>query len=285
MTDDTTPSLLTADDESRLARAIEAGLLAGEALSRGTWPAGATASDLITLEAEGRAAWQRFLLANVRLVWMVARYEARRTGLNVDELFQEGFVALSQALQRFDHTRGRFTTFALPRVRQHLAEASARRFGELPLPPSRAIQMRRALALAATLSQEQGRSVGIAELSTALGRSQEWTSRLVGYQPPVSLFDETGALRALAAEGTPEPGDGPDVETIRSAVVALPADQREVVMLRFGFTTGSPEPYPAVARHLKVSLSTVRRLERRALAALRCDPGVCSDAPGAAVAS
>jgi len=52
--------------------------LASEQLAQDTASAG-TAAELTTLERQGRDAWQRFLLANVRLVQSIAPKEARRS--------------------------------------------------------------------------------------------------------------------------------------------------------------------------------------------------------------
>ncbi len=62
-----TDTLLEAADEIRLAKTIEAGLLAGELLARADFSF-APAAELLQVEQLGRDAWQQFLLANVRLV-------------------------------------------------------------------------------------------------------------------------------------------------------------------------------------------------------------------------
>lgn len=266
--------LLTPEEETRLAKTIEAGLLAAEALRIGDRPCGATVSELLLLEREGHDAWEKFLLANLRLVWMVARREARCTGLPVEDLFQEGFLALAGALQRFDHRRARFSTYALPRIRQRVAEVSAHRLGEVPLPGKRALLMRRALGLAAELSQEQGRTVPVSELADALGRSVSWTAELVSHEQPPACLDDVEPAR-LGTQPDAEGVDSAPCDSVRAAVRRLPQEQREVIQLRFGFGTGQPQGCAEVASRLRVSESTVRRLERRALARLRAEAVAC----------
>ncbi len=263
-------TLLTAAEETRLALTIEAGVLAGDALRRGLHPCDATTSELLRLEFQGREAWQRFLLANLRLVWMVARREARRTRLPAEDLFQEGFVALADSLQRYDCRRARFSTYALPRIRQHVAEVAAGRLGEVPLPRKRALMMRRALGLGAALSQDHGRTVGVHEIAAALGRSEAWTAELLSYDCPPARLDDADASVLAASLVFPSSSDDADAcESVRTEVLRLPVDQREVIMLRFGFRTGQPQACAEVADRLRMSQSTVRRLERRALARLR----------------
>ena len=260
--------LLSADEERALARAVEAGVLAQRLLETGERPVPATDAELAELAAAGERARHRFLLANRRLVWKLAGLEARRCGLAVDELSQEGFVALADALQRYDPDRGRFSTYAMVRVRQHLFEVSSARFGELALPPSRALQLRRARGLEATLARERGGSIGPAELAAELGQPVEHTNRLLGYRPPVRLDPLIDG--ATIAETEPRDRDAAIWSAqFRRLFAHLDADQARVVALRYGFVTGEPVERTAVADRLGVSPSTVRRLELRALKLLR----------------
>ncbi len=260
--------LLAATEERLLARHIEAGVIARHLLDTGARPVAATTEELEEIAATGEQGWQRFLLANLRLVWKLAGQEARRSGLPVEELFQEGFVALAGALQRYDPDRGRFSTFATIRVRQHLAEVGAARFGDLALPPSRALQLRRARGLAAALGQTRGATVVATDLALELGRPAACTSRLLGYRRPVGLDDTTDGTGI--PEAVPRDFDAAIYgEQVRRVLGRLDADQARVVALRYGFTTGGPVDVVEVAARLGLSPSTVRRLERRAMAALR----------------
>ncbi len=260
--------LLSAEEERDLARAIEAGVLARHLLSTGERPVPATTAELAEIAAAGARAWHRFLLANLRLVWQLAGRMAGRSGLPKDELFQEGFVALAGALQRFDPERGRFSTFATVRVRRHLAEVAAARFGELCLPPGRAVRLSRARGLEAALGQELGHSVAAAELAAGLGRSVDWTRRLVGYQPPLAV-DPADESLVLADPAPVDPDAGIYAGQLRRLLHRLEAEQALVLSLRYGLATGEPVDLSEVAARLGLSPSTVRRLEKRALAALR----------------
>ena len=109
--------LLNPADEVRLARAIEAGVLAAEALNRDENPLGASAEELRQLVAAGHAAQRGFFLANLKLVASISHQWATRATLPVDELFQEGCVGLGEAIRRWDHCRGsKFSSFAYPLV-------------------------------------------------------------------------------------------------------------------------------------------------------------------------
>ena len=265
LTGDAPVELLTAQDERRLARAIEVGVLAEHLLSTGERPVPATDAELEQLAADGHRCWQHFLLANVRLVWKLAGPQARRSGLPREDLFQEGFVALAGALQRFDPGRGRFSTYATRRIERHLTEVASSRLGELALPRTRAVQLQRARALAMALTQENGRAVSLAELAAGLDQTPEWTRRLVAHRAPVSLDAVAGVL---VDSNQPEPEERVFREQVRQLLDRLPADQAELVRSRFGLA-GEPLSLLAAAQRQRVSLSSAKRLERSALVALR----------------
>ena len=260
--------LLTADDERLLAGRIEAGVLAEHLLASGERPVVATPEELAALVDAGRRAWQDFLLANLRLVRKLAGHEARRAGLPTDDLFQEGFVALAGALQRFDPDRGRFSTFATVRIGQRLAEVSAGRLGALALPDSRALRLRRARGLEGALAQDNGRNVEVGELAAALGQPVAWTRRLLGHRAPVA-FDPAAESPALASQQPADPDRAIYARQVRRVLKRIDTDQARVVALRYGLATGEPLETADIARRLGVSTSTVRRLEVRGLAALR----------------
>ncbi|MGV8909257.1 MAG: sigma-70 family RNA polymerase sigma factor [Propionicimonas sp.] len=260
--------LLTAADECLLARRIEAGVLAEHLLACGERPLTATAAELAELVEAGRRAWHDFLLANLRLVGKLAVHQARRSGLPTDDLFQEGFVAMAGALQRFDPDRGRFSTFATVRIRQRLAEVTASRLGALELPDSRALRLRRARGLETALVQEHGRSVATAELAAALGRPVGWTQTLLGHQAPMTI-DYTADENMFGSAQPADPDRAIYARQFRRVLRGIDADQARVVALRYGLVTGDPLDVTEIARRLGVSDSTVRRLEVRGLAALR----------------
>jgi RNA polymerase primary sigma factor len=258
--------LLTADTERRLARAIEAGVVAEHLLATGERPVPATDAELAELAAEGRRSWQQFLLANVRLVWKLAGAHARRSGLAVDDLFQEGFVALAGALQRYDADRGRFSTYACTRVERHLGAVVAARLGELSLPASRAVKLRRARALAGELAQQYGRTASVTELAAGLDQSPDWTRRLIGHRAPLSLDAVASSQLADSRQG--DPGERIFAAQLRRLLSRLPADQRDLLRFRFGFV-GEPLSLAEAAQRLRISHSSAKRLERAALTALR----------------
>jgi RNA polymerase primary sigma factor len=264
-------TLLSPAEVAALQHRIEAGLLARAARDSGGW-ADATDDELRLLEDLGERARQRFIRANLGLVWMVARQFAVRGRLPEADLFQEGCLGLITAVARFDHTRGfRFSTYALFWIRAYVGGAAARQLGAMNLPTSRAEQLRSARGVEVGLAQRLGRPPTVAEVADALGRDAGWTAGLLAHQAPSSLegVDVADRDRPAAVEARLA---GADQEAIRELLWQLDDLGRRVLELRMGFGGHEPLSYADAARTLGISVNRVRRTEARALERLR---GIC----------
>jgi RNA polymerase primary sigma factor len=271
--DATNEPLLTQGEVVELQRAIEAGLLARDARISGAGFTDATDQELRFLEEQGALARQRFIRANLRLVGMVSRQFASRCQLGDAELFQEGCIGLITAVERFDYTRGyRFSTYALFWIRAFVGAATAKQFGAMNLPTSRAEQLRAAHGLEAELTQRLGRVPTVQEMADALGRSEDWTAGLLAHQAPRSLELVDGAtLDRLHARDDLDSVLAEPVQ-VRELLLRLDNLDRRVLELRLGFDDGEPRSFAHTARVLQISVTRVRRIEARALETLR---GLC----------
>lgn len=263
--------LLSPPEETELARQIEAGVLAREVRLSGRQFHDATDLELVTLEDLGERARQRFIRANLRLVAKAARQAAKRSQLPETDLFQEGCLGLICAVERFDYQLGyKFSTYASWWIRAYLGAATANLFGALNLPTSRANQLRLVHGVEVELAQSYGRSASVAEVAAALGRSPRWTAAMLAHQAPQSLdgLRDDGFDLSDSAGGS----DGETLDSDRPGVELLShlADlDRQVLGLRYGFGTGTAHTYAEIAQLLSLTVSRVRRLERRALDVLR----------------
>ena len=125
-------SLLSAGEETSLARQIEAGLYAEHLIVTGDrrYPYSA----LRRVIRAGAQAREQFFQANLRLVMKLAARSAHHPGLSLDDLFQEGCLALGEAIRRFDYRRGtRFSTFAYEYISRTVNHAVRTHCGSLDL--------------------------------------------------------------------------------------------------------------------------------------------------------
>ena len=100
------------DHETRLAKQIEAGLLAQDILDGGTRPLPATDEELHFLVEEGRRARDELVLAHLGLVSVIAAESSRFGKMAFPDLFQEGCLALQQAVMSYDWRKGAFGPYA-----------------------------------------------------------------------------------------------------------------------------------------------------------------------------
>lgn len=257
--------LLSADDEVRLAKMIEVGVFAAEALARDCRPCGASADELAMLAEAGRAAHQEFFIANLRMAARLAHRWSKRSGLSADELFQEGCVGLGEAVLRWDHRRGyRFSTFAFSRVEWSILEAVLMRCGQVEISRSQARSVQEIQRSRMRLEAELGRFVSISDVAEDLGRNPAAVANALQPDRPDNLSDE---LIELIADETSTVEQGlPDCAL--DLIKKLPKQEKTVLSARFGL--GEPAVTRAVlAERLRVSQSTVRRIEKRALCRAR----------------
>ncbi|MDR1266256.1 MAG: sigma-70 family RNA polymerase sigma factor [Propionibacteriaceae bacterium] len=121
------PTRLSPDEETTLAKLVEAGVLAAAMLDP-TDPTEATlaADDLVALVNQGEQARERLALANLGLVHVIATELARRSRVSRADLYQEGCLALELALMRYDFRQGRLAPYIGSYLRWQMRQAAFR---------------------------------------------------------------------------------------------------------------------------------------------------------------
>jgi RNA polymerase sigma factor (sigma-70 family) len=128
-------TLLTKDDEVRLAKQIEAGKIAVGELDAARKEVTATKKrELRRLAREGEEAERAFVQSNLRLVVSIAKkYQA--SGLPLLDLIQEGNLGLMHAVEKFDWRKGfKFSTYATWWIRQAITAGIANTGRTIRLP-------------------------------------------------------------------------------------------------------------------------------------------------------
>lgn len=273
--------LLTAEQETDLAKRIEVGCYAQHLLTDGSVPENATVGELEWLVADGRRAHEQFIVANLRLVASVAR-RYTSTGVALLDLVQEGNTGLIRAVQKFDHSRGfKFSTYANWWIRQFILRSMNVHTRSVRVPIHLHEQMTRIRLLTRTLGVELGRDPGPTELAAAAQLPVQKVRELIEYDrvlATISLdapIEEGGATFGdlVGAESSPGPEEvvvrDQHAGELRAVVNRLEPRLADIVVRRYGFDGRSPADFTEIGRHWGISAQRVRQLLQQALSQLR----------------
>src|SRR5215469_17044387 len=275
--------LLTAQDEVELAKAIEAGLFAEEKVQAcragSTDDAGAELAELMLIAADGIAAKQRLIEANLRLVVSIAkRYIGR--GLVFLDLIQEGNLGLIRAVEKFDYTKGyKFSTYATWWIRQAITRAIADQARTIRIPVHMVETINKMARVQRQLHQDLGREPTPAEVAVEMGMPADRVAEIQRIaQEPVSLQAPIGEEDSDLGDFIE---DADAVVPIEAAAFMMLQDQLEqvletlspreqrIIQLRFGLIDGHPRTLEEVGRDFGVTRERIRQIESKTLVKLR----------------
>ena len=273
-------SLLTAEDEISLARAIERGLRAEARLDSSDRLSSTERRRLRRRVEEGDQAKVEFIRSNLRLVISIAkRYSGR--GLDLIDLIQEGNLGLIRAVEKYDWRKGfKFSTYATWWIRQAITRGLGNQARTIRLPVHMVDIVRTVKETARTLAEEHSRHPTRQEIAEASGLDIERVNAALEAPHNTVSLD-----RPVGEDGDAVLGDfvedagaaDPFVEAavavrrhqIAQALEVLDQDERFVVVNRYGIGGSEAQTLTAIGATMGLSREHVRQIEKRALSKLR----------------
>ena len=275
-------TLLTKDDEVRLAKQIEAGKAAKEEseVTEGKALTPAKKRELRNLIKDGENAERSFVQSNLRLVVSIAKkYQA--SGLPLLDLIQEGNLGLMHAVEKFDWRKGfKFSTYATWWIRQAITRAMADQARTIRIPVHMVEVINKLARVQRQMLQDLGREPTPEELAKELDMTPEKVVEVQKYgREPISLHTPLG-----------EEGDSEFGDLIEDSEAVVPADavsftllqeqlhsvldtlsEREagVVAMRFGLTDGQPKTLDEIGKVYGVTRERIRQIESKTMSKLR----------------
>lgn len=232
------------------------------------------------IKAGDRAARERMIKANLRLVVKIARdYEG--LGLPLLDLISEGNIGLMKAVERFDPSKGgKLSTYGAWWIKQSIKRALANQAKTIRLPVHLVDKISRMRRVAMGLQEVLGREPTDEELAEEMGMTSTRVAQLrtaairpASLDAPIGDDESNNFAEIVQDENAENPYEQLEEKTLsdmlRHMVDDLDPREATILRYRFGLDGGKERTLEEVGHKFGVTRERVRQIQNLALSKLR----------------